>query len=844
MIKDLALALRLLRKSPGFSVVAVLTLAVGIAANSAIVSLVDNVLFRRVVADRPEQVVCLYTASQDARRTFRQFSWAEFTALGASRDVFTGVAAVNFSLVSVGRDESFRRCLAFMVSQNYFEVMGVKPFAGRFFTPEESRPHAGQRVVVAGYSLWERDGKRPGLVGSTIRVNGIAHTIVGVAPDGFSGVSPLIAPELWLPFGLYSETTAGLEEVKARGDLTSPDTYTINVLGRMQPGIGIDAARARMPVLAARLNALLPTRASRRELVLARPFGLTPTPGDPGPLRLIGLLLLGMSCTVLLIASLNLANMMLARSAGRARGMAVRLAIGAGRWQIVRQVLVEGVVLAAIGGALGLVFSTWANVLLRNFFVTLLGGMGVNLTVDVKPDLPVIAATLFFCLTATLVSSLGPALKAARTDLVSDLKRKAGDAPRSGQWTTFFSGRHVMVMAQMALSLVLVFTACLFMRTASAASATEEGTGFRTRGVVVTELDFSLGGTGELEVMRRTLAAVDRVRALPGVQATSLTTLLPYANAIASARVVGAADADARRSGETAQGVRGIYSSVTDGYFATIGVRLLRGRDFTPHESREGGPPGVCIVDESMAKRLFPGRDAIGERVSLADGPANRASGNLEIVGIVGRHAHGMQDKGNPVPGIYVPFGQAFSPTMFLCVRSAGGDSGATQAAAMRKALGQLDPELPIVQMLPFGAFIEKNFTLWMLRLGAVMFGLFGGIALLLAGVGVYGVKAYVVTGRTREMGIRMALGAGRRDVFSLVMRQGTLQTSIGVGAGTALSMVAGRVLAGIFHEMRPLDLTALAWSVAILATATLAACVVPATRAAGVNPADAFRAE
>ena len=849
LLSDLRHALRLLVKSPGFTAIAVVTLAVAIGVNSAIFSLVNGLLLRPVVPHKPEEVVGVFTTKKDAGRDFRQFSYAEYSTLRESPEVFTEVAALNFNLAGIGRDEGMRRSFVFMVSENFFSLMGVRPVAGRFFSPDEARPNAGQRVIVASYPLWQRHGGRPDFIGSTLYVNGQPHTVIGVAPDGFSGVSALIAPEIWMPLGLFSDIAAAFGDTREINDLTSPKNYTLNVMARLQPGLTLESAKSRLPVLAERLTAIQPPDSGgARELQLNKPsrFSISTSPEDDGPLGLMSVLLLSMTGVVLLIACLNLANMLLARGTARAREMAVRLAIGATRGQIVRQLLTEGFLLALAGGVLGVLLSYWSNSLLENSFTTLLGSMNFSLTAHLQPDLTVIGVTFVFCLFATLLFSLGPALKAARADLVHDLKAQAGDAAVSGRWNRFFAGRHLLVMAQMTLSLVLIFAAGLFMRAAVKAGGME--TGFKTPGVVMTELDFSLANTKQPEAMRRMMAAVERARALPGVQAAGLSTLIPYGNITNTTRLIAANAAPVVTTDPNAPkpGAGGVYAAITPGYLDSIGVRLLRGRDFTANEAREKGTRRVTIIDEGMAEKLFPGTDALGQLVRYTQPPADGLPNELEVVGIVSRHRHDLQDKGGPTRRVYVPLAQAYSAGLFLSTRFTNQEAAAVMNAVstLRKDLRQLDPELPILQMVPFATLTEKSITLWMVRLGAVMFGVFGGIALLLAVVGVYGVKAYAVERRTREIGIRMALGADRGDVFSLIMKQGALQTACAVGVGLVLSLLTGQALASMLFEVSSVDPVALGLAVVVLSLSTLLACYLPARRATKVSPMTALRTE
>ncbi len=843
---DVKLALRLLAKSRGFSAIAIITLAVTIGVNSAIFSLIDGALLRPAVPRKPKEVVCIFSGSRDAKRSFRQFSYAEFAALREANAVFSDVTAVAFNYVSLGRELELRRSFAFMVAANYFQLMGAQPVAGRFFIEGETRPNANERVVVASYSLWQRHGGDAGFIGSTVLVNGQPHTVIGIAPEGFSGVSALVAPEIWLPFGLFGETTAAFGETPRSRDLSDPKNYCVNLMGRMRPGLTIQSVQTRLPALAARLQAIDANgEPGARDLVVAKPFGINTRPGDAGPLRLVGMLLFCMSDVVLLIGCLNLANMMLARGSARAPEIAVRLALGATRTQIVRQLVTEGIVLATIGGALGLCLSLWANSLLQNFFVTQFAAFDLTLTARLQPDFVVVAVTFVLCLIATLVFSLGPALRAARADLVHDLKGQSANASVAG-WNRFFSGRHVMVMAQIALCLAMLFSAGLFVRAATKEGDLRAVTGFRTDGVAIAELDFSLAQTPELEVMRRVNAATETLRHLPGVEAAAWTSLVPYNSSIITARLAPAETARVTDPHDAAKGVTGIHSSVTRDYFGSIGVQILRGRDFTEAESRVAGANPVCIIDQAMAEKLFPGEDPIGRRVRYVEPAAKGDTGNMEIVGVVNRHAHGMEDRSHPAPNVFVPLAQEFNRVLFLTVRSAKTSHAAESdaIATYRRTLHELDPTLPILSMRTFPAFMEKNFTLRMVQLGAIIFGVFGGIALLLASVGVYGVKAYAVERRTREIGIRIALGANRRDVFALIMKQGAQQTLVALGVGLALALAAGHVLASTFFQVKPNDPAALGVAAVILTVASLLACFLPARRATKVSPLSALRTE
>ncbi|HEY4638575.1 MAG TPA: ABC transporter permease, partial [Candidatus Udaeobacter sp.] len=468
MMQDFRFAVRQLLKTPGFTSVAVLTLALAIGVNSAIFALINGVLLKPVVPVRPAEVVNLFTARQNASHDYRQFSYNEYRALRESGgDVFANVAALEFAVAGIGRDHEMRRSFAFLTSENYFPMMGVQAFRGRFYNAEECKPNANMAVVVSSYGFWKRNGGHDGFVGSTLQINGQPYTVIGIAPDGFSGASALIAPDIWVPLGIRSQLGSAFGDSETTHDLLNPKNYTFNLVARLRSGLTIDAAKARLPVLAQRLNAIQPDGSEgARELQIRTPsrFSLSTQPENDGPLTLVATLLTAMAGAVLLIACLNLANMLLARGTSRSKEIAIRLAVGASRWQIVRQLLCEGFLLAICGGIIGLILSAWCNDALLQQLRSLLASVNFSFVVKLRPDATVLAITLLFCLIATMLFSLGPALKATKADLVKDLKEQVGEPARIGRLSRFFAPRHISVMAQIALSLMLLFAAGLFFR--------------------------------------------------------------------------------------------------------------------------------------------------------------------------------------------------------------------------------------------------------------------------------------------------------------------------------------------------------------------------------------------
>ena len=846
-MNDFRFALRQLRKSPGFTSLAILTLALGIGVNSAIFALVNGVVLRPMIPLRPEEVLSIFTARQNANHDYRQFSHTEYRDLRENGgDLFVDLAALEFAVAGIGRDHEMRRSFAFLTSENYFSLMGAKPYRGRFYSGEECKPNANITVVVTSYGFWKRMGSRADFLGSTLQINGQPYTVIGIAADGFSGANALIAPDIWAPIGVRSQLGSAFGDSETMHDLMNPKNYAFNLTGRMRPGLTIDMAKSRLPVLAQRLTAIQPADSEgARELQIQTPsrFSLSTQPEDDGPIALIATLLTAMAGAVLLIACLNLANMLLARATSRSKEIAVRLAVGASRWRIVRQLLCEGFLLALCGGAIGLVLSAWCNDLLLQQLRSLLASINFSFVVKLRPDAVVLSVTFLFCLLATMLFSLGPALKSTKADLVNDLKQQVGEPARVGRFNRFFAPRHISVMAQIALSLMLLFAAGLFFRGALKAAGLNPG--FVAAGDLISEFDFTLVKKKPAESRRLIFAMAERARELPGVTASAVGTMLPYADFTNTRRILRTKDTMPNDPKAPDPSVNSLYTAITTGYFDALGVKLLRGRDFTQGECESKDSRRVAIIDEEMAKKLFPNEDAIGQHVRYTQAPKDGAPNDLEIIGIVSKHRHDIQND-SIVCRLFVPLAQGYNGQTYLHVRLNTRDRHVVVAImpTLRQALREIDPDLPLLQMTPYVDLMEKSPNLWIVKLGAMLFGAFGCIALLLAVVGVYGVKAYAVACRTREIGIRMALGAHRKDVFALIMRQGAMQTALAVSVGLLLSLAAGRVLSQILYGVSPTDPFALITSSLMLAAAALLACFLPARRATYVNPITALRTE
>jgi predicted permease len=847
LLQDLHFSLRQLARTPGFTAIAIVTLAVAIGVNSAIFSIINGLVLRPVVPYKPREVVNIFTARKAANRDYRPFSYAEFLALRESSPVFSDVAALGFTLAGVGRGDEVRRSIVFFGSDNLLKLLGARPAAGRFFEPAETRPNAGIQVAVASYALWQRMGGHADFIGSTLKLNGQGFTVIGVTPRGFTGINAIVAPDLWLPLGVYTLFNP-IDATSKTQDLNLSSSYALNLIGRFQPGLTLQSAGSLLSTIEKRLDALQPPETAAtaaRELQLQAPsrFSLGTSPSGDGPVGTLAGLLLGMAGVVLLIACLNLANMLLARGSARAREFAIRLALGAPRWRVVRQLLVEGLMLALAGGALGFLIALWSNGLLVKSINTMFRAMSFSLAIDLQPDAAALGATFLFCIIATLIFSLGPALKFVRTDVVQDLKQQSGEPALAGRWNRFFSARHCLVMAQIALSLVLLFSGGLFLRGAFNAAGLKPG--FDTAGGIVAEMDFSLTRTDAATTQKRMQSVLARVQALPGVRHAALATLLPYGNITNVRRIMSTDAAPAIDPKASQPGFDGLFTAITPDYFNALGVTLLRGRTFTTIEAENSKAPPVAIVDERMAESLFPHENALGRRIRYTTPSSDGSPAEMEIVGVVTSFRHEASTEG-PRHRLFVPFVQGSYHDVYVNVRLATASPAAVLASigTVRNTLRLVDPDLPVLRVIPFGSVIDGNINLWVVKLGAIMFSIFGGLALLLAVVGVYGVKAYAIARRTREISIRMALGAMPTEVFLLIMRQGALQIVIASAVGTSFALLLGKALSSMLFNVSPADPLVLGISAAVLALTTLLACWLPACRATNVSPMIALRAE
>ena len=852
MINDFRFAFRQLWKAPSFTIAAVTVLALGIGVNTAIFSLVNVMVFQPPAYQRPAEIVQLFSQDKKDPKSFRSFSYPTYSDIRDQNTVFSGLLAHNGTVVGLGEKGNFRRAIVDIVSSNYFSVLGVRPAYGRSFLPEEEKPGVGQRVAVVSYSYWQKHSRDPSVLGRTLLINGRPFTIVGIMPEGFTGTESVFSREVWLPLGVFDEI------MNAQGDssLTVRGSERLMLIGRLKPGLTAAAARPALEGLAANLEAAFPVEQKDQTLMTAPLNNLSTStaPVENDPVPTIGALLSAMAGVVLLVACLNLANMLLARGTARRKEIAIRLALGGSRRRIVRQLLTEGFVLALLGGICGLLLGLWSSDLL-------VASLSKLLPMDVVwlsgPNPTILGATFGFCVLGTICFALGPALKLSRAAVIEDLKQQSGEDAHRPRWR--FLPRNPLVVLQIAFSLALVTAAALFLRGASKAASVE--TGFQAENVFLVELDASLGGFDQRRAQDLYRAVGEKFAALPGVQHAGLSATVPFGINTVRRSVLraGIPPAPEDKPATAAEGriFSPFWNSVGADYFAAAGLPLLRGRAFTTAEETEPGGPPVAIIDEVLARKLWPDGDALGQRIQFPVrenaapesteeiGGQIRRGAPIEIVGIVPAIKNRLFET-EPLGSLYLPFARGFQSDAFFFVKFASLPSNSESATAdlLRRTVQSVDSSLPVLELRTFEKHMDGNPQLWIVRAGAALFTIFGALALGLAVVGVYGVKAYSVSRRTREIGIRMALGAEGRTVQWMILREGFAMVAAGLALGLLLAFGTGKVVSSILFDVSATDPLAFTIAPVVLMSSALLATWLPARRATKISPMAALRTE
>jgi predicted permease len=811
-IQDLRYAVRQMARKPGMTLFAVLSLALGIGANSSIFSLVNAILFRELPARNPDELVDVYSG-KEGEMQYLTWSYPDFADVRTWNSVFSEMAAVNLTIAT--RDDGRRTELLFgeQVSGNFFRMYGVRPLLGRDFLPEEDATEGTHPVVLLGHRFWkDRLGADPGIAGKVLKLNGQQLTVIGVAPEFFKGSFPGVSSDFWVPMHLGRALGGGAELIE-RG------SRSLFVKARLKPGVSLEKAQAELTALAGRLRKAYPDHDEGLTTTLIPTRDVVLNPAIDGPIFGVAGLLMGIVGLVLLIACSNIANLLLVRAAERRREIAIRLALGASRGRLIRQLLTESVLLALLGGAAGLLIAIWT----ARLIVTFKPPLPIPINLDVPLDWRVLAFTLGIALLTGILCGLAPALQSTRPGVVTALKDEEAGLMRRHRKLGL---RNLLVVAQVATSALLLVGAGLFLRSLGNAQSIDPG--FQLRNGIAVQFALELGGTYD-ETRGRAFyeRLLERVRALPGVRSASLAEHLPLGMNIHISDI----EIEGRPKPRKGEELTTDRSGVVPGYFSTLGIPLVAGRDFNAGD--RPGAQRVVIVNQTAARRYWPGEDPLGKRLRFGEGEW------LTVVGVAkdGKYRTLGEEQR---PFVYPNNLQQYSAFMTLVVATGGSEQAMLEQ--VRREIDKLDPNVPIFSISTFSKHL--SIMLFPARLGAALLAAFGTLGLLLAGIGLYGVVAASVARRTREVGIRMSLGAQRWDVLSLVVREGMTLTGIGLALGLGLALLASQLLRNLLYGIGTYDPVTYVTVALVLGGIAFCANLVPAGRATRVEPVVAIKYE
>ena len=815
LLKDLRYGIRSLLKQPGFAFVAVLSIALGIGVNTTIFSFVNATLFRPLPFPESDKLVRLWDGNSA--------SYPDYVAYRDDSKVFSSLVAYAQRPLSLTVNGESERIFGEIVTGNYFDVLKVKPAIGRGFLQEEDRTPGTHPVVVLSNSLWQRQfNSDPAILGKGIKLNNYSFAVIGVMPEKFVGATLISPPDVWVPMMMEPIVDPGSRS------LTSPDEGWLMMLGRLQPEVELPGAQAAVETIASRLHQARrernsePEQMERRIVAVAEARGLMVPPAGRVPAFLAITIVMAVVALVLLVACANVANMLLARAVARRKEIAVRLALGAGRWRIIRQMLTESVLLSLIGGVGGLLLAGWSS----NLLATLLPQSfpGNSIAPDVSLDARVFLYTFLLSTVTGVIFGLAPALQSSKPDVIATLKDQA---VTFGRGRTRFTLRNLLVVTQVAISMLLLVSAGLFLRNLRNTQHPEPG--FVTNNGLMMSFDLGLARYDKARGQIFEEQLLQRVRSLPQIQSASLAEFVPLTDAGSLTPLYVEGEPTPDRFDDDS-----LLSNNTVGldYFRTMGIPFVKGRDF--NSSDTASSPEVIIVNETLARRLSPDGNAVGKRIRM-----DSQGDYLEVVGVVRDIKYRQLSEKPPFFG-YLPLSQRYRSSMTLHVRTPSDPVAAINQ--LRAEINALDSNLPLTGVKTMQE--HMRLPLAPAKLLALLSSTFGILALLLASIGLYGVMAYVVGSRTREIGIRMALGAQTSGVRRLVIVQGMRLALTGVAVGVVAALALTRVLSGVLYGVSATDPFTFAGVVVLLASVALLACLVPAWRATKVDPLVALRYE
>ena len=813
LIKDIRYAVRGLMKRPGFVAIAVITLALGIGANTAIFSLVNTVVLRSLPVDRPSEIVSV--AVRGKEDSMSAFSYPNYKDFRDRNDVLSGLLVYRFVPLSLSRGGNNERIWGYEVSGNYFDVLNVKAIHGRTFLPEEDQTKNSHPVIVVGYDCWQRRfGGDPSLVGRDVLINNHQFRVIGIAPEGFKGTEFVYSPEIWLPASMMEWAEPGATWIDNR------NSKNFFAIGRLKSGVNARQAEASLNLLSQQLAKEYPDSNEGQTIRIDAPGFILPD--LRGAVVSFTWVLMAAVGLVLLVTCTNLAGLMLARATDRRKEIAIRLAMGANRLRLIRQLLTESVLLASAGGAAGVLLAVWIVKVLLAFKPPI----DFPLALDVSVDWRVLLFSLAVSVAAGVIFGFAPALQATRPNLVGALKDTAA---QGGSVKTKL--RSVLVVAQISISLVVLIAAGLVVRTLQQLQTMNPG--FDTRNALTMSFDLGLQGYDEARGQQFYKQLTERLHALPGVESAAVMSYIPLSINYNSNQIF--VEGRPAERGENAPAA--MTASAGPAYFKTMGTPVLQGREFTDADQAKTEP--VAVVNEYFVRELMPEvqtpAEAVGKRFSFRSpsGPW------VQIVGVAkgGKYFNIAED---PRPFVWTPLAQDYSSSGIIVVRTKGNPEGLF--GAVRGQVQSLDPNLPLYDVKTLTEHMKL--ALFPAKVAATVLGVFGLVALMLAAIGVYGITSYAVAQRTHEIGVRLALGAQLGDVLKLVLGHGLKLTIIGAALGLFSAFLVTRAITSVLYGVSATDPLTFGFVSVLLIGVALVASYVPARRATKVEPLIALRNE